>query len=91
MQVKSTPRQSRDHDALGAAVREARARRGISQEELGNRAQLHRNYVGSVERGEMNPTFRVLLKVTGGLEMRLSTLMLLYERNIAERTGSSTS
>lgn len=86
MQDKPTPRQSRDHDALGAAVRETRARRGLSQEELGFRARLHRNYVGAIERGEINPTFRVLLKVTGGLEIKLSTLVMLYERN-ADRSA----
>src|SRR5215218_234452 len=36
--------------ALGAAVRELRARRGFSQEELGFRGGLHRNYVGGIER-----------------------------------------
>ncbi|HKG38511.1 MAG TPA: helix-turn-helix transcriptional regulator [Conexibacter sp.] len=48
---------------LGAPVRELRARRGFSQEELGFRGELHRNYVGGIERGELNVTFRVLLKV----------------------------
>ena len=44
------------HDALGRAVRETRARRGLSQESLGYVAGLHRNYVGAIERGEINPT-----------------------------------
>jgi ribosome-binding protein aMBF1 (putative translation factor) len=48
---------SREHTALGRAVRELRARRGVSQEELGFRGNLHRNYVGAIERGEINPTF----------------------------------
>jgi DNA-binding XRE family transcriptional regulator len=71
--------------ALGAAVRELRARRGLSQEELGFRAGLHRNYVGAIERGEINPTFRVLLKAACGLHLPLSDLVLLYERNMGER------
>jgi transcriptional regulator with XRE-family HTH domain len=76
--------QSPDHLALGLAVRETRARRGISQEELGHRALLHRNYVGAIERGEINPTFASLLRVVSGLDVVLSDLILLYERNIAE-------
>lgn len=70
--------------ALGAAVRELRARRGFSQETLGFRASLHRNYVGAVERGEINPTFKTLLALTRGLALPLSELVGLYERNIAE-------
>ncbi|MGN6189250.1 MAG: helix-turn-helix domain-containing protein [Conexibacter sp.] len=84
MHGKSTPRISRDHDALGAAVRELRARRGMSQEELGARADLHRNYVGAIERGEINPTFRVLLKLEDGLGLPLAELVRLYERNIGD-------
>jgi transcriptional regulator with XRE-family HTH domain len=77
-------RKSANHDALGRAVFEARARRGLSQEELGFRAKLHRNYVGAVERGEINPTFKTLLALTRGLALPLSELVGLYERNIAE-------
>ena len=38
--------------AVGRRVRELRRQLNISQEELAARADLHRNYVGSVERGE---------------------------------------
>jgi len=88
MHGKSTPRISRDHDALGAAIREARARRGLSQEELGARADLHRNYVGAIERGEINPTFRVLLKLEKGLGLPLAELVRLYERNVGDTPQS---
>jgi len=86
MRHQRTPRPgiSADHDALGRAVREVRARRGLSQEELGFRATLHRNYVGAVERGEINPTFRTLLHLTGGLDVELSELVTVYERQATE-------
>lgn len=64
---------------LGRAVREVRARRGWSQEELGYQSGLHRNYVGSLERGSVNPTFTTLMKVAGGLGVPLSALLELYE------------
>jgi len=70
--------------ALGAAVREVRARRGLSQEQLGFAGGLHRNYVGGIERGEQNITFRILLKVVRGLNVPLSELISLYERNRRE-------
>jgi transcriptional regulator with XRE-family HTH domain len=71
---------SREHIALGRAVRELRARRGLSQEQLGFRCDLHRNYVGAIERGEINPTFRVLLKLERGLQLPLSEVVECYER-----------
>jgi transcriptional regulator with XRE-family HTH domain len=75
---------SREQRALGRAVREIRARRCLSQEELGFGARLHRNYVGAVERGEINATFATLLKLTVGLRMPLSELIAVYERQLAD-------
>ena len=75
LQMQRTP----EHDALGHAVLELRARRRLSQEELGFRAGLHRNYVGAIERGEINPTFRVLLKLQRGLNIPLSEIIVLAE------------
>jgi transcriptional regulator with XRE-family HTH domain len=75
------------HLALGRAVREVRARRGISQEELGFRSALHRNYVGGIERGELNPTWATLLRLIVGLRVKLSDLIVIYERNMAEASA----
>jgi len=71
------------HRALGRAVRELRACHGISQEELGYRSGLHRNYVGAIERGELNPTLGVLLRLAAGLGVALSELIALGERRAA--------
>lgn len=74
-----------DHRVLGGAIRELRTRRACSQEQLGLAVGLHRNYVGGIERGEVNPTFRTLLTVARGLDVPLSLLVRLYERRRAER------
>ncbi|MBS1871156.1 MAG: helix-turn-helix transcriptional regulator [Actinobacteria bacterium] len=83
------PTSSRVHSAhaatFGAAVRELRACRELSQEELGFRAKLHRNYVGALERGEINPTFRTLRTLADGLDVELSSLIRLYEERAEER------
>ncbi len=68
---------------MGRAVRELRARRGLSQEALGFDSGLHRNYVGAIERGEINPTFRILLLLSAGLCVPVSELMALTERHHA--------
>jgi transcriptional regulator with XRE-family HTH domain len=91
MQNKPTPRASRDRSrapqlrALGRAVRESRKQQKISQEELGFRSgSMHRNYVGAVERGEMNPTFMVLVRLMVGLRMKFSDFIVIYERHMEE-------
>jgi len=68
-------RVSPEHTALGRAVRITRAIRGLSQEEVAFRGGLHRNYVGAIERGEINPSFRILLKLERGLDAPLSELI----------------
>jgi transcriptional regulator with XRE-family HTH domain len=75
-------KQSPAHVALGRAVRELRARRGLSQEELGFCSRLHRNYVGAIERGEINPTFRILIALSRGLAVPLSELLVVFERQL---------
>jgi transcriptional regulator with XRE-family HTH domain len=88
-------RTSRTHSThalmLGAAVRELRACRVLSQEELGFRAKLHRNYVGAIERGEINPTFRTLRTLAEGLDVELSSLIRLCEEreeDVVARSGA---
>jgi transcriptional regulator with XRE-family HTH domain len=69
---------------IGRTIRCLRARRGLSQEELGFRAGLHRNFVGHVERGEGNPTTRVLVRLAVGLGMPLEDLAAEFRRALAE-------
>jgi transcriptional regulator with XRE-family HTH domain len=51
---------------LGERIRERRAARGLTQEQLGEKCDLHRTFIGSVERGERNLSIlnlRLLAKV----------------------------
>jgi len=75
------------HRAFGHAVRELRVHRGLSQEALGHAAGLHRNYVGAIERAELNPTIRTVLRLAIGLQIRPSRLVLLAEQREAEMTS----
>ena len=66
-----------EHDIrtrFGARVRQLRNGRGWSQEELADRAGLHRTYVGSIERGEQNLSLVNIEKLAATLGVSLSEL-----------------
>lgn len=60
---------------LGYAVHLQRARLRISQDQMAQRAGMHRNYVGAIERGEINPTYDTLLRLARGLDIPLHELV----------------
>ena len=60
---------------FGRRVRELREERKLSQEKLAELAQLHRNYVGGIERGERNVGLLNIVKLAHGLNVRTSKLV----------------
>lgn len=66
--------------AVGAAVRDLRHERGVSQERLGELADLDRTYISGVERGVRNPTITSLARIADALDTPLSGLVALAEQ-----------
>jgi transcriptional regulator with XRE-family HTH domain len=58
--------------AVGQRVRELRVALQISQEELAARAGLHRNYVGSIERGERDVGIVAIDRLVAALGVSLA-------------------
>ena len=65
--------------ALGAAVRDLRLERGVTQEELADRAGLHVTYISGIERGLRNVGFRNLDRVARSLDLDLPALTAAVE------------
>lgn len=57
---------------LGDQIREARKKKGLSQEQLAYDADVDRSYVGGIERGERNVSFLTLVKIAECLECDIS-------------------
>ena len=51
-------------------LREARNKAGISQEELAERAGLHRTYISQLERGLKSPSLDVIVALARGLRVK---------------------
>lgn len=61
--------------ALGKRVAELRERAGLTQEALAHASGLHWTYVGQIERGERNLTYKNLLKLARGLDLDPAELL----------------
>lgn len=55
--------------AFGAKVQQYRNKLGLSQEKFAEKANVHRTYIGTVERGETNLTLLNIYKLARALEI----------------------
>ena len=60
---------------LGAAIREKRTSKGLTQEVLAEKADLHSNYFGRVERGEEDVSLNALRRIAKALNVRVRDLV----------------
>ena len=72
----------------GLCVSSARGEAG-RKSSLASPAGLHRNYVGSVERGAINPTLKTLLALVTGLQVPLSELIMASTNGSWRMPGDS--
>ena len=59
---------------LGERIRAARLELAWSQEQLAEKAEIDRSYIGGVERGERNVSFTTLCKIAAALGTNVSCL-----------------
>lgn len=59
---------------FGKTVRKHRLKLGLSQEELAARAEVHRTYIGMIERAEKNITLVNIEKIASALNIKIKDL-----------------
>ncbi len=59
---------------FGNNVRKLRLEKGISQEQLAALTNLHRTYIGGIERGERNPSLLNISKIAKALNIPVTAL-----------------
>ncbi|MCV2436897.1 helix-turn-helix domain-containing protein [Paucibacter sp. DJ2R-2] len=76
---------------FGRVLRDLRKQAGLTQEQLGFEAELERNYISMLERGERQPTLTTLMKLSKPLRRRASQIVALVESAAAKSNGESPS
>ncbi|MBI6563365.1 helix-turn-helix transcriptional regulator [Pseudomonas synxantha] len=68
--------------AFGMAVRAARLKQGIAQDEFAVLAGVDRSHLGKIERGEHMPTLVMILRIATALNVRAADLIAATESNL---------
>jgi len=59
---------------FGSQIKTFRLEQNLSQEQLAHRANLHRTYIGMIERGEKNITLLNIEKIAKALTINIAEL-----------------
>jgi transcriptional regulator with XRE-family HTH domain len=81
------PRRDDPQIGLGRAIRKLRQEGNLSQEALGNRADIHPTWISHIESGRINPTWGNVRRIAIGLDVPLEQLAALaeeFERQLSE-------
>lgn len=63
------------NEKVGKEIRKVRNIKGWSQEKLAFEANMHRAYIGQIERGEKNIGLRNLERIADALEVKVTSLL----------------
>lgn len=72
---------------LAENVRAYRKSLGLSQEELADRCELHRTYIGSVEREERNVSLSTLEVLAAAFDVGVPQLLTARTKNAKKKTA----
>jgi len=64
---------------LGRAVKEIRARQGLTQEQVASASGLHPTYVSDIERGARNPSWEAMTRLARGMGVAIHEIARAYD------------
>jgi transcriptional regulator with XRE-family HTH domain len=82
------PRRDDPQKGLGEAIRTLRKDAELSQETLGQRAEIHATWISHIESGRINPTWGNVRRIARGLKVPLARLAELAEKYEREPGGT---
>ena len=62
-------------DRLGSNIKATRLKLKMTQQDLADRADVHRNYISNLENGKQNPTIAVLMAISDVLNVKIDDLI----------------
>lgn len=83
------PRRDDPQIGLGKAIRKLRTEAKLSQEALGERAEIHPTWISHIESGRINPTWGNVRRIARGLQVPLPRLAQLAEDYEAKFGGDA--
>jgi transcriptional regulator with XRE-family HTH domain len=72
---------------LGLAIRRLRKERGMSQEALGHRADIHPTWISHIESGRNNPAWGSVRRIAAALDVPLAELAGLSDELDGDKPG----
>lgn len=74
----------KERRALARAVRELRARQGLTQEQVAEAAGLGRGFVSELETGRRRASFEAVVRIARALDVPLGVLVQAFEDRLAD-------
>jgi transcriptional regulator with XRE-family HTH domain len=78
------PALPRERRALANAIRELRARKRLTQEQVAEAAGLGRGFLTDLESGRRRASFEAIVLITRGMDVSMGEFVRLYEDRLAE-------
>lgn len=76
--------------AIGETLRTIRTERGLTLRQVSEGAHVSISYLAEIERGEKDPSSRVLESVAGGLEIEVGELLLCIATTLEPKALTAT-